>query len=326
MHHRSPSLGGSTVRSRRLLRRGEMRCSAARRSEIRQLSGSRESDVRRDLLRLASLRFGPSESICWKQGTLAGRSTPLRAFRIVSADSVESIDRPLHLSSFATTLGDCGRTGRIASGSRSAAARVILLRGREIVMSATLAVTTPSDEALAAVVAEQRSAANMSAAEHAFSTLYARHSQLLRGFLASRVRNRSQLDDLDQNIWIKVWKSLPEQFSGGNFRGWLHQIARNELIDNARKKKHDSLPDEFQPEDARQASPDAAVIDGERKQTLEGCMKKLSAEQALIVRARLEGEDYDSICERLGITAAKGQKQFHLAKKQLQDCVERSEP
>ena len=58
---------------------------------------------------------------------------------------------------------------------------------------------------------------------------------LLRAFLLARVA-RSEVDDLDQLAWLRVWKSLPDA-DPGPFRAWLFQIARNALIDHSRKSK-----------------------------------------------------------------------------------------
>src|SRR4051812_31375664 len=88
------------------------------------------------------------------------------------------------------------------------------------------------DEELAAVCArrgESLDARKLS--EAAFHLLYDRHARRLLAFLGGRV-NRAALDDVHQDVWAKVWQAVSTGFRGGNFRAWLHQIARNVVVDH----------------------------------------------------------------------------------------------
>src|SRR5258705_157078 len=73
---------------------------------------------------------------------------------------------------------------------------------------------------------------DLPAAQAAFAALYEHPSRSLVAFIATRV-GRSDVDDTHQAVWLKVWGSLPSRFDGRQFRGWLFQIARNEIIDRA---------------------------------------------------------------------------------------------
>src|SRR3954466_4180261 len=104
-------------------------------------------------------------------------------------------------------------------------------------MAATPTETDPSEDELAACIARRDDSYRArQAARAAFEQLYGRHARLLSAFLAARVR-RGEVDDLHQEVWHRVWLRLPGQFRGGNFRAWLHQIARHALIDRGRKKQ-----------------------------------------------------------------------------------------
>src|SRR6188768_666708 len=88
-----------------------------------------------------------------------------------------------------------------------------------------------SDEELVATCARRDdSLRQRRLAETAFHALYDRHAKRLLAFLGGRV-NMAALDDVNQDVWAKVWRSLPTGFRGGNFRAWIHQIARNVVID-----------------------------------------------------------------------------------------------
>lgn len=98
-------------------------------------------------------------------------------------------------------------------------------------------------------------------AQRHFEQLYNRHSRLLLAFLSSRV-NRSDLEDIHQAVWSRVWQYLPTHFDGQNFRAWLYQIARNYVIQLGRKKKSDLLGAEE--EQALPSRPPARMTDWSR--------------------------------------------------------------
>lgn len=155
----------------------------------------------------------------------------------------------------------------------------------------------------------------------AFSELYDRHATRLLAFLASRVK-RSKMEDMHQEVWLRVWKNLPKHFHGGNFRAWLYQIARNYLIDESRRKQEVELADERVLVDEASIQSDKVLIEQERKIILERCLGKLEEEMASLVRSRLGGENYQDICQRLNLEEAQAHKLFFRAKKQLTICVE----
>jgi len=166
-----------------------------------------------------------------------------------------------------------------------------------------------TDEQLAAIVAARdNSAAAMDEAVAGFEQLYARHSRLLLAFLSSRVA-RCNLEDVHQTVWQKVWQHLPGQFKGGNLRAWLYQITRNHLIDLSRKKKPDDSSAAVESA-AFTEEPGAALLDNEQKIILQRCLEHLQQEMADIVRSRLAGENYDTICGRMDLAPARAHKLF----------------
>jgi len=182
---------------------------------------------------------------------------------------------------------------------------------------------TNTDEELAAVVAARNTSEKaLEQAVAAYEALYRRHSRLLLAFLSSRT-TRNQLEDLHQVVWQKVWQFLPGQFKGGNFRAWLYQIARNQLIDFSRKRKPTDSSEAVESAHTTE-EPGAALLDEEKKQILQRCLQHLQQEMADIVRGRLAGENYDTICERMDLAPARAHKLFFQAREQLSGCVQKA--
>jgi RNA polymerase sigma-70 factor (ECF subfamily) len=190
-------------------------------------------------------------------------------------------------------------------------------------MASTVPETDRSDEDLAAVAARRGDSDRaLRAAREVFEQLYRRHAPLLLAFVAARVRAADR-EDLHQEVWRRAWQHLPDQFHGGNVRAWLHQIARNALIDHGRKSQAESLADPEAVRDGRsQPAPDR-LIEHEQGEVLRRCLEKLDSKAAALVRARLAGEDYEGVSKRLGLTTGSAYKLFCKAKDQLKACVER---
>jgi RNA polymerase sigma-70 factor, ECF subfamily len=194
---------------------------------------------------------------------------------------------------------------------------MVLLRETEPDLPAAPAA---ADEHLADCVVHQKdSAAALLAAQAAFEQLYRRHASRLLGFLASRVQ-RSDLDEVHQDVWLRVWERLPRSFHGGDFSAWLYQTTRHYLIDRSRKKRPLPLGDDADFADDRPA-PDEVLVEQERRAALVHCLGRLEVRAAELVRSRLAGDSYEEICPRLGLKPESAHKMFYRAKAILREAV-----
>jgi RNA polymerase sigma-70 factor (ECF subfamily) len=160
-----------------------------------------------------------------------------------------------------------------------------------------------------------------------FLALYDRHAPALLRFLYSLagqgLLSRDAVEDVGQEVWLRAWQNR-QSFAGQGFAAWLFCIARNIAVDWARKKKPTAIPNELELVETHGASPGARLLEQERAAVLKRCLGQLSAPAAALVRARLEGQGYEEIASRLGLTSAAAHKLFHQARKKLNLCVERA--
>ncbi|MBV8830184.1 MAG: sigma-70 family RNA polymerase sigma factor [Acidobacteriaceae bacterium] len=63
-----------------------------------------------------------------------------------------------------------------------------------------------------------------------FSVLMDRHGKAVRKCIGALVRNRSDVEDLIQNTFLKAWRGLPTFRFEANFRTWLTSVAANEAL------------------------------------------------------------------------------------------------
>src|ERR1700686_3238096 len=69
-----------------------------------------------------------------------------------------------------------------------------------------------------------------------FSVLMDRHSAAVRRRIGSMVRNTTDVDDLLQEVLLKVWRHLSTFRSRSSFRTWMIRVAINEAFQSDRRK------------------------------------------------------------------------------------------
>lgn len=167
----------------------------------------------------------------------------------------------------------------------------------------------PSDEALAAA--------------GDVAGLYARYARRLLAFLAGRLGvPAADLDDVHQDVWVRVTKALRDRAFAGHFRGWLFQVARNRVIDRGRKRREEG----DYPEDIAAGegpTPLDDLIGREERAALERCLGRLDEQEARVLRLRLAGADYDEVCGELGLVKDVAYRLAFEGKRKLTECVER---
>ena len=187
-------------------------------------------------------------------------------------------------------------------------------------MSIAEADPTVTDEELARTVATGAVPPQPSEpARAAFEELHSRYGRMILAFIASRTRDADTAQDLSQDVWHRVWRVRPTAFHGGQFRSWLYEIARNRVIDESRKRRTQSLPEEFDP---AQHDNDKTGIDQERLSAFRECFGGLDDERQKVVQLRLAGRSHDEISSELGIPSNTAMTRFHRAKQDLADCMQ----
>jgi RNA polymerase sigma-70 factor (ECF subfamily) len=70
----------------------------------------------------------------------------------------------------------------------------------------------------------------------ALAELVGRYQGQLFGYILNMTEGRGDAEEIFQEVWFRVIKSF-RLYTQKNFPGWLVRIARNVIIDRARKKK-----------------------------------------------------------------------------------------
>ncbi len=74
-----------------------------------------------------------------------------------------------------------------------------------------------------------------------FGELYEQYFEQVYAYIARRVRNRSEAEDLTAEVFRKALQSLPRfKWTGAPFAAWLFRIASNMIADRAKRAARES--------------------------------------------------------------------------------------
>src|SRR4030088_1714450 len=77
----------------------------------------------------------------------------------------------------------------------------------------------------------------------AFEQLIERHQTLVAGTVARMLGSNSDVEDIAQQVFIRVWKSARRYIPRAKFTTWLLKITRNLVFNELRRaKRHEHVP------------------------------------------------------------------------------------
>jgi RNA polymerase sigma-70 factor, ECF subfamily len=138
----------------------------------------------------------------------------------------------------------------------------------------------------------------------AISGLYERYAPQIRRYIASRLGDPTQAEDICGDVFVKVLESLDRyEDRGWPFSAWLYRIAYARTVDVLRQaRRRPSLPLDESLLVALEP-PDEAVMARLAYNEISGIMEELTSDQRLVLRLRF-GEDRSlaEIAQSLGRT------------------------
>jgi RNA polymerase sigma-70 factor, ECF subfamily len=121
--------------------------------------------------------------------------------------------------------------------------------------------------------------------EDAFRELITRHKARVFGTCARFARDAQQLDDLSQEVFLRAWRKLNKFRGEAPFEHWLARLTVTTCYDFLRRERRhrDAVSlDDFAHE-MRDHGADTAIAAARAKDLLEWAMRKLSADERLIL-------------------------------------------
>jgi RNA polymerase sigma-70 factor (ECF subfamily) len=159
--------------------------------------------------------------------------------------------------------------------------------------------------------------------------IWERFSAQLHGFLARRLADPHDADDLLQEVFLRVHTRIDTLREGGRLAPWVYQIARNVLTDHYRSRRPTGeLTEELAQRQAAETTGGAEVeLDPQQRiaSYLAGLVQALPDTYQEAVRlAELEGLTQAEVARRLGLSVSgaksRVQRGRRLLRAQLLEC------
>ena len=139
-----------------------------------------------------------------------------------------------------------------------------------------------------------------------FTEIVKRERLRLGNFIRGRVRDAAEAEDILQDVLLEFYDASDAIEQAG---AWLFRVARNRIIDRARKRKEEPLPVTDQDNDGRSwleenlpdpaAGPDAAYARSVLLGTIEAALQTLPPEQRdVFVSHEIEGVSFAEMSAR----------------------------
>jgi RNA polymerase sigma-70 factor, ECF subfamily len=126
----------------------------------------------------------------------------------------------------------------------------------------------------------------------AFGALYDRYVEAVYRYVYYRVRNDMDAEDLVSDVFMRALRAIPRYEPRVAFLAWLYRIARNAVIDRARRSRTQiSFEDALaHPGVDQVVEPDATILALSDKEAVRAALAKLTPlQQEVIVLRFVEG-------------------------------------
>ncbi len=155
----------------------------------------------------------------------------------------------------------------------------------------------------------------------AFNLLLKKYQQRIYWHVRRMVIDHNDADDIVQDVFVKVWKSLPGFRNDSQLYTWLYRIATNECITflNKKKQKNNISIDEVG-YDLADTLADSTYFNGDQAQMkLQQALLTLPEKQKLVFNMKYYDDmKYEEMSEILGTSVGALKASFHLAVKKIE--------
>lgn len=156
----------------------------------------------------------------------------------------------------------------------------------------------------------------------AFEEIYKASSGFVYNVALRITNNRSDADEVTQDVFVKVHKNLRDFGFRSAFKTWIYRIAANTALNHCKwRGRHDKGNVEYNPVVHDIAAPDATGAERDKedaKKSVVSLLEILDPDQrACIVLRELEGLDYRAIADTLNININTVRSRLNRAREKL---------
>ena len=102
----------------------------------------------------------------------------------------------------------------------------------------------------------------------------------LRAFIAKRIANEAEVDDIVQDVWLKMQRGLDGLKDQRRLISWIYQIARHAIIDHyrapgRRREMPAGLATDLEAHQSSSTITTASETSGQLRTELAGCLRPM---------------------------------------------------
>jgi len=152
----------------------------------------------------------------------------------------------------------------------------------------------------------------------AFGQLVDQYKHLVYAMIYRMMSDRGQVEDLAQDVFLKVHRGLPYFRGEARLSTWIYRIVANVCVQaRSGRRPMTSSSDVAEP-----ASADGAFADLELRDRIEKAMEKLPENYRFLIAAHyLKGVQYEALAESLNIPLGTVKTHLFRAKRQLRELL-----
>lgn len=153
----------------------------------------------------------------------------------------------------------------------------------------------------------------------AFERLLPRYRDRVFRLALSMVRNRSEAEDVTQDIFLRLWRALPGYSGRASLSTWIYAISRNSCLSQLRKRRPQvSLDDPDMQADPAIEALAAPTTDDSATVSVERMLDSLAPQYRQVVTLfYLEDKSCEQTAAALGIPVGTVKALLHRARRRM---------
>lgn len=158
----------------------------------------------------------------------------------------------------------------------------------------------------------------------AFREIVHKYQEAVYWHVRKIVIDHDDANDVVQNIFIKVWKGLPDFRRESKLFSWIYRIATNESLSLLRQRRRRTFLsfDDVEETIASGLESDPLFSGDKIQLKLQQAVLKLPPQQRVIFTMKyFDGLKYEAIAENLGISVGGAKASYHHAVKKIEKSV-----
>lgn len=144
----------------------------------------------------------------------------------------------------------------------------------------------------------------------------------LRSFLLARVRDAHHADDILQDVFLKVHRSVDSLRDEERLAPWLYQIARNAITDHHRRERGETISDVDTLAGLADPGDDPIVVEQKLAEGLFDMVEELPETYREAIRCtEIEGLTQAEMAVRLGLSLSGGKSRVQRGREKLKELL-----